>query len=175
MKLKKIILKGKRIILRPYSLKDAEQFSKLGETNRKGAINTIARAKNWIEHSWQEDSCYFGVFLKENEELIGNVELCHMNWWLDKAGEICCFIKKEYRHQGYGSESVKVLVDYCFKKLKFHKIYADTQPDNKAAQKNLEKLGFKFEGRIRDKNFVKGKWIDELDYGLLKREWKYDR
>jgi len=173
MKIKRGILKGKRLILRPYVSKDADEFSRLGESNRIiGKIDTKAKALKWIKNSWRDNSRYFGIFLRENDKLIGNIELCHMNWWVDKAGEICILISKAYQRKGYGTESAKILINYCFKKLKFHKIYADTTPDNKAGQKSLEKLGFKLEGRIRDKNFIKGKWVDELDYGLLKEEWK---
>jgi len=173
MKLKKTILNGEGVVLRPYVLKDAQQFSKLGESNwRIGKINTLKKAKKWIKKSWVENSCYFGVFLKEDNKLIGNVELCHMNWWQNKAGEICYMIKKEYRGKGYAKEASKILINHCFKKLRFHKIYADTDHDNIISQKVLEKLGFRFEGRIREKHLVNGRWKDEMDYGLLRKEWK---
>ena len=168
MMLKKETIFGERIILRPFSPKDAEQYSKMDRKKR----NTIEKAKNFINSSWKKDSYYFGIFLKENNELIGQLELCHMNWWYDKAGEICYFIKKDFRGKGYATEASKAMINCGFNKLRFRKIYADTDPDNLASQKVLKKLGFKLEGKIREKNFVKGKWIDEYDFGLLKSEWK---
>jgi RimJ/RimL family protein N-acetyltransferase len=173
MKLKKIILKEKRVILKPYTLKNAKEFSELGESNwRVGKINTVAKATKWIKNSWTDDSCYFGIFLKENNKLIGNAELCHMKWWENQAGEICYMINKKFRRQGYATEASRVLINYCFKKLKFHKVYADTEPKNLGSQKTLKKLGFKLEGKIRERRKIKGKWTDELDYGLLKGELK---
>jgi RimJ/RimL family protein N-acetyltransferase len=49
---------------------------------------------------------------------------------------------------------------------------AETVVLNKPSVRIANKCGFKLEGRIREKNFVRGKWVDEIDYGLLKSEWK---
>lgn len=174
MKLKKIELKTERLILRPFSLKDARQYITLGggiADSSKGITN-IQKAKAFIKNSWKKDSYFFGIFLKENNQLIGELELCHMNWWYDQAGEIGYFIKKEYRGKGYATEACKLIINYGFDKLKFHKIYADTDHDNLISQNLLKKLGFKIEGRIREKVMVKGKWIDEIEFGLLKSEWR---
>lgn len=168
MKIIPLTINSERLILRAFTLVDAEQYSKLSIHS----INTITKAKNFIKSSWKKDSYYFGIFLKEYNLLIGQIELCHMNWWYDKAGEICYHIGKKYWGKGYATEASKAVISYCFSKLKFRKIYADTDPNNLASQKVLEKLGFKFEGRIREKNLIKGKWTDELDYGLLRSEWK---
>jgi len=168
MKLKKEKILGERIFLRPFNQKDSLEYSKL---DRK-LINTLGKAKKFIASSWKKDSYYFGVFLNETKKLIGQVELCHMNWWEDKAGEICIFIKKDFRKLGYATESTKAIINFCFNKLKFRKIYADADSTNLASQKTLKKIGFKLEGKIREKNFVNGKWTDELDYGLLKSEWR---
>ena len=167
MKLKPIILKSERLILRKFKLSDVKQYIKLGSH-----IKDTKKALAWIKSSWIKNSYHFGIFLKENNILIGKIELCHMDWWFDKAGEIGYFINKKYRGKGYATKASGMVIDYCFDKLNFHKMYADTDPDNFASQKVLEKLGFKLEGRIREKVFVKGKWIDEYDYGLLKTEWK---
>lgn len=174
MKIKKINLKSERLILRPFNLKDAEQYTQLGGgigDATKGVTN-IKKAKAFIKNSWGKDSYYLGIFLKETNELIGEFELCHMSWWGDTAGEIGYFIKKENRGKGYATESCKLIINYGFDKLKFRKIYADTDADNLISQKLLKKLGFKVEGVIREKNLVHGKWMNEIDFGLLKSEWK---
>ncbi len=171
MKIKKVTLEGDRLVLRPYSSKNAKELSEI-EVRFGGKVNTVAKALKWIRTSWIEDSCYFGIFLKETKKLIGNAELCHMSWWYNHAGEVCYMIDKDYRKKGYATEASKIIIDFCFKRLGFHKMYADTDPDNKASQKVLKKLGFKLEGISREKGIVNGKWTNELNFGLLKREWK---
>jgi RimJ/RimL family protein N-acetyltransferase len=35
----------------------------------------------------------------------------------------------------------------------------------------LERLGLKLEGRLREKEYFKGRWWDTLVYGILENEW----
>lgn len=167
-KLKSPILESERLILRPFKIQDAKETLEFDFRKTK----TLNDAKKWIKNSVSQDSFFLAIFLKEDNKVIGFIELCHLNWWDFKAGEIGYHLNKRYWGNGYATECSRTLIDYCFNKLKFHKVYADTDPDNKASQRVLGKLGFKLEGIIRDKRIVKGKWIDELDYGLLKKEWK---
>ena len=170
----KLKLETERLIVKILSLKDAESYSKLGVSYRStGKINNTQKAEEYIKKSHKsKDSFDLGIFLKENKKLIGTIELCHMNWFDFKAGEISYTIHKEHRKKGYVTEAIEPLIDYCFKNMKFIKIYADTEPNNIASNKVLKKLNFKLEGRIRKRHLKKGKWVDELDYGLLKEEWR---
>lgn len=174
MNIKNLALKTERLFLRSVELKDASDYSRLGVSYRSiGKINNVDKAKIFINKSHKsEDSCEIGIFLKENQKLIGTIKLCHMRWFNFTAGEICYTINKKNQGNGYATEAVKCLISFCFNKMKLRKIYADTVPSNTASKRVLEKLGFKLEGIIRERHFVKGKWIDELDYGLLKKEWK---
>jgi ribosomal-protein-alanine N-acetyltransferase len=44
--------------------------------------------------------------------------------------------------------------------------------DNVASTRVLEKVGMRLEGRLRDKEYDKGRWWDRLLYGLLGDEWR---
>jgi RimJ/RimL family protein N-acetyltransferase len=167
-KLKNIRLKGKRVILRKFKISDAKDVLELGIKN----IKTLNDAKKWIKNSVSKTGIYFAIHLKSEDKVIGYRELCHLDWWDFEAGEICIKVNENYRKKGFSTEASILLINYCFNKLKFHKIYADTDPDNKISQSNLKKMGFKLEGRIRDRRKINGKWTDELDYGLFKNEWK---
>tara|TARA_Y100000310_G_scaffold342243_1_gene444552 strand:- start:9172 stop:9696 length:525 start_codon:yes stop_codon:yes gene_type:complete len=173
MKTKQV--KTNRLILRNPLPKDSKEYSKIGVSyHSTGKIDTEKKSREHITKSLNSKNSFeWGLFLKTNGELIGIVELGHLDWFNDKAGgEMSHNIKKEYQKMGFGLESAKALINYCFKSMKLHKIYADTTPGNIGAQKLLKRLGFKLEGRIRDRRKIKGKWVDELDYGLLNKEWK---
>jgi len=166
-------IQTERLILRSYKLSDAREFTKLGIIfYSTGKLNTPVKVRKYFTHvSKSRNEFTLGIFLREKNILIGNIEFCHMNWFDFKAGEISYHLHKKYWGNGYATEAGEGLINYCFKTLKLHKIYADTEPSNLASQKVLEKLDFKLEGTIRDKRQKKGKWVDELDYGLLKNEW----
>lgn len=53
-----------------------------------------------------------------------------------------------------------------------HRVEADIDPDNSASAKLLERLGFRLEGRLRERWIVAGVVSDSAMYGLLAREWR---
>lgn len=168
-------VKTERLILRNPLPKDAEEYAKIGVAYRStGKINTPRKALAHIKKSLNDKNSFeWGLFLKENNKIIGVVEMDHLDWFNHTAGEMSHHINKKYQKKGFGTESAIALINYGFKKMRLRKIYADTTPDNKGAQKLLKKLGFKLEGRIRERRQKNGKWVDELDYGLLRKEWRF--
>lgn len=76
------------------------------------------------------------------------------------------------RGKGYGSEAVKILVDYLFLSKDISRIQAETHPKNVASQRVLEKAGFVKEGIIRRSFFSRGEWRDTTLFSVLREEWK---
>jgi len=74
--------------------------------------------------------------------------------------------------KGYGTEALQLMIDYLFLAKEIHRIQADTDPENKASQRILEKVGFKKEGVTRKSSFVRGQWRDTVNYSILREEWK---
>jgi RimJ/RimL family protein N-acetyltransferase len=79
------------------------------------------------------------------------------------------------RGKGYGSEAVKIMVDYLFLSKNIVRIQAETHPKNIASQRILEKAGFKKEGTIRKCFFSRGEWRDTAMFSILKEEWTEPR
>ncbi|MBW3020412.1 GNAT family N-acetyltransferase [Candidatus Woesearchaeota archaeon] len=168
-------IETERLYLRKFELSDAEAVVNRGWYNRKKQqpINTLLRAKNFLKSDIlnQDDGYYLGVFLKENDALIGDVDMCHFSWYRDTCAELCYGFAERYWGKGYATEASAGIIDYMFREVKLNKITADTDPDNIASQRVLEKLGFTQEGIARQKNWKKNKFIDEFNYGLLRNEW----
>lgn len=76
------------------------------------------------------------------------------------------------RNKGHCTEAVKIIVDYLFLSKEIVRIEAETNPENIASQKALEKAGFTKEGLIRKSIFIKGEWKDSFLYSILREEWK---
>ena len=75
------------------------------------------------------------------------------------------------RGKGYGTEAVKIIVDYLFLSRSIMRIQVQTDEENKASQRILEKSGFKKEGIIRKSFFFKGEYRDQALYSILRTEW----
>jgi RimJ/RimL family protein N-acetyltransferase len=76
------------------------------------------------------------------------------------------------RGKGYGTEAVKIIVDYLFLSKEIVRVQAVTDPDNLVSQKVLQKSGFRKEGTIRKSTFIRGEWRDGCMYSILREEWK---
>jgi ribosomal-protein-alanine N-acetyltransferase len=86
--------------------------------------------------------------------------------------EIGYGIIQNERGKGYCTEAVKIAVDYLFLSKPLVRIQAHTNVKNTASQRVLEKTGFRKEGIVRKRIFVRGNWRDEFLYSILREEWK---
>lgn len=75
------------------------------------------------------------------------------------------------RGKGYGKEAMKLLLEYGFMNLNFHRIQLNVLEFNEKAINLYEKCGFKKEGIFREFVLREGKRYNLILYGLLKHEW----
>jgi ribosomal-protein-alanine N-acetyltransferase len=75
------------------------------------------------------------------------------------------------RRKGYGTEAVRLMVDYLFLAHNIVRIQAETHPQNVASHRVLENAGFTREGTIRKSFFSRGVWRDTVLFSILRGEW----
>ena len=80
--------------------------------------------------------------------------------------------EKEERSKGYGTEAIKLLLDFGFNYLNLHEIKLDVYEFNKRAIKCYEKIGFKEYGRRRKCKFINGKYYDSIEMDILAEEFR---
>ena len=111
------------------------------------------------------------VVLQAEDRLIGRCGLGITDLDLDQA-MLWYTLHPAYWGQGYVTEAARELVDFGFRQLQLHRIWADCDPANVASWRVLEKLGMRREGHLRENARIKGEWVDSLIYAVLKREWE---
>lgn len=72
---------------------------------------------------------------------------------------------------GYASEAARAMLAFGFNEIELHRIWAQCNAENQASWRVLEKLGMRLEGRLRQDDFFKGRWWDDLIYAILENEW----
>jgi len=72
--------------------------------------------------------------------------------------------------QGYTTEAVRAILDFGFRELRLHRIWADCDPRNIGSWRVLEKVGMRREGHLLENAKVKGEWVDSLIYAVLAHE-----
>ena len=103
---------------------------------------------------------------------IGGAGLFGINH-LQRTGTLGISIfNKNYWGQGYGTEAVKLVVDYGFRFMNLHNIMLDTTGFNERAIRAYEKAGFKIIGRRREAILVAGKFYDQIFMDCLSTEFE---
>lgn len=74
------------------------------------------------------------------------------------------------QRQGFATEAVSAMLDFCFDDLGLHRIQAFIHPDNKASIALVAKFGFRREGLLRDNLRVGEVWRDDVLYALLRTD-----
>jgi ribosomal-protein-alanine N-acetyltransferase len=112
----------------------------------------------------------FAVTLRATGEVIGNCNI-RKNQSEDRVAEIGYELAPAHWGNGYATEAACAIVAMGFNELKLHRIAAWCIAENTASARVLEKIGMRLEGRLREQEWMKGRWWDALLYGILEEEW----
>jgi RimJ/RimL family protein N-acetyltransferase len=111
------------------------------------------------------------IYHKAEKKVIGNIGLSSIHWF-NRNGNLFYLVgEREYWGRGLASKAVYLLLNYGFKELNLHKIYAKVMGPNLASMRILDKFGFTLEGTLREEYYIDGKYYDLKHYGLLRTEW----
>jgi [ribosomal protein S5]-alanine N-acetyltransferase len=110
----------------------------------------------------------FAIDLIENGNLVGVISLQRIDN-VNKSGQIGYWIGKKYWNMGLATESINLLINYAFRVLRLHKVYANVLATNRASIRVLEKNGLKKEGILRDSIYKYDKFFDVVLYYRLNR------
>ena len=171
----------KRLVVRRYTHDDvpdvlvfASQPSVASVTSERiGATEEGVRKYIALQKSYQpfeKDQVFeLAVERKEDGRVIGLLGLIRGD---HRQGEMGWALGVEYRGQGYATEAARALMDYGFNSLGLHRIHADTNSDNRASWRVMERLGMRREAQLREAVYREGKWLDRVIYGMLAEEWR---
>jgi RimJ/RimL family protein N-acetyltransferase len=92
-----------------------------------------------------------------------------------RAPNIGISLFPDYWKRGYGSAAQRALAEYLFATTLVERVEAETDIDNIAEQRALERAGFTREGVCRHAQFRGGCWRDVVLYSVLRAEVDVDR
>lgn len=102
-----------------------------------------------------------------SQEAIGLIDLFDFDPRNKRAGIGIVIQDFEQRGQGFGKESLGLLINYSFKQLNLHQLYANIGTENVASIALFTKFGFEMIGVKKDWTFVNGKYKDEAIFQLI--------
>lgn len=170
-------LVGDRIYLSPRNTDDVEKFTEwLNDFNvtdylgRSDVLTTLDSEKKYLEENSSAKASFVIVTL-DNDKMIGTIGLENISY-SNRTAILGIFIgDKDYLSKGYGTEAIRLILDYGFNYLNLHSISLNLMGFNERALKCYEKCGFKQTGKIREHRFINGKYYDVLCMDILEDEF----
>jgi ribosomal-protein-alanine N-acetyltransferase len=114
---------------------------------------------------------HLAVVLKASGGLVGGCRIEVRNA-VHGTGDVGYVVDRQHWGQGYATEAIRALIDFGFRRLALHRIWATCDVENHASARVLEKLGMRREGLLRHNVRRTGEWRDSYLYAIIEPEWR---
>lgn len=172
-------IETERLILRKFKLDDAQQLF-----DNYGSHEVVTKFLTWKPHSsievtkdylsnvvipeYEQEYTYrWAIVLKENNEVIGCIDVVHKN--IPKTSAELGYVLSDY-HWGKGimPEAARAVIAYLFDEG-FHRITAVHDVENPKSGRVMQKAGMEYEGTLRQyERRSDGHFCDCKLYSIIK-------
>lgn len=90
----------------------------------------------------------------------------------NRKAEIGFWLLPEFQQRGYMGEIIPHVLEHGFSSLDLNRVEAVIETGNESSRALVRKLGFTFEGTLRECELKNGRFIDLEYYALLRKDWK---
>ncbi len=162
----KFKIETERLLLREIDLEDIKNFNILGSnkniTKHLDYIKTNSKAETekWIQQriEWNKQipktSLNLTITLKDTSEFVGWIGIGEAENLENGEMDFGYAILPKFQRKGFASETLKAVIEYCFKNMKVTKIFGDCDKNNIASRNVMEKVGLKFEKEESEKVYL---------------------
>jgi ribosomal-protein-alanine N-acetyltransferase len=126
--------------------------------------------KKFVDYADEDYVLDYVLFLKENNEPIGNVTIDRYDD-SNKSLEIACNLHPTYWRQGYMTEAILRLMRYIFDNLDIDNIRYGYAEENYKSKALNDKIGFKYNGYSIGTYFRIGKDIKAIETIMSKEDF----
>jgi len=131
---------------------------------------------NFIKASLQQfaNNEGFAAGIWHKRDFIGGIGT-HRIDWLNRRVEIGYWIASRYQGRGIVTAACRAIIDHAFQEWKLNRVDIHCAEGNEKSSGIPKRLGFHFEGVLREVQLLNGAYHDIRVYSLLAREWKKSR
>ena len=110
----------------------------------------------------------FAITETVSGRLLGACGLCYIDA-MRRSADFSIYIGADdlYIDDQYAVDAGRLLLDYGFRELNLHRVWAEIYEIDTQKQVLLPALGFVRDGRLRDAHFTEGTWCASLMYSIL--------
>ncbi len=173
---------GNTDFIRVLNAKDATELFQLIDKNRQhlkqwmpwlDSVQHENDTHNFIERGLARmlENNGFELGIWHNQKIAGVIGLHYVSH-LHRHTEIGYWLGQEFVGQGLVTRACKALIEYCFIELKLNKVMLGCACENKRSCSVAERLGFTYEGTLRQNEWLYDHFVDHKRYSLLVDEWE---
>ena len=163
-----------KIQLRRVTKEDLENFRtwrnsiNIWKNNTQFIFLNMENQKKWIKSLSEKNSNkHMFTIIDKKKKPIGICGLTNLDP-IEKSAKIAIIIgNSNSQSRGIGTQSLTLLLNYGFRKLKLHRIEAEVLEYNIKSQSFFEKFNFHKEVELRDYLFRNEKWWNLIIYSKL--------
>lgn len=172
-----ITLKGTQLYLRALEPEDLE-FVYAVENNEKiwHVSNTNAPYSKFLIRQYLENAhqdifeakqLRLAICLNTTSEAIGLIDLFDFDPNNRRAGVGIIIASEKSRNLGLGQQALNLLIEYSFKQLQLHQLYANIATNNNESIKLFTKFDFKMAGVKKEWMYLDNSYQDEAIFQLI--------
>jgi RimJ/RimL family protein N-acetyltransferase len=173
-------IESQNIFLRPLEESDAqgpyarwlndEEVCR-GNSHHRFPFTREAALSYILETRQSKEDLVLAIILRSGERHIGNIALQNTHP-ITRSAEFAILLgEKDCWGKGYAKEAARLLFDHGFGTLNLNRIECGTFDDNVAMKRLALSLGMKEEGRRRQAAFKNNRYVDVIEYGVLRSEY----
>jgi len=134
---------------------------------------TLEEETAWFDSRASAGGEYaFTIYERSSGRPIGNCDLFKVDF-RNRRGEVGLMIgEPEARGKGYGTEAMRLLLDFAFTALSLNSVMLQYFEFNPAARRCYEKAGFRESGRWRQSLWSGGRFWDQIFMDVLTAEFE---
>lgn len=150
-----------------YQIENDEQYWSISNTQKPFSKFLLQQyLENAQQDIYQAKQLRLMVCEQKNRTSVGMIDLFSFDPKNRRVG-VGILISPESEGKGYASEAINLMINYAFRHIDVHQIYANIEASNNKSIQLFEKFNFKKTGSKKDWIFENGKYKDELLYQLI--------
>ena len=133
---------------------------------------TLEQETAWYEQTAADDGeVAFTIYERATGRAIGNCGLHEVDLANRRTVVGIMIGEPDARGRGYGTEAMRLLLDYAFTVLDLHSVMLTVFEYNGAGRRCYENVGFREMGRRRQSRWYNGRFWDEIHMDILASEF----
>jgi len=150
---------------------DEETMRYVGRERHRDIADTHAYIQKQLARYAERTMLHWAITPKEDNQFIGGCSFHRFDEGYHRA-EVGYELNRAYWGQGLVPEALSTILTYGFGELGLHRVEAIIDIENERSKKLLLKLGFQYEGNLRQRFVSHIGFEDEYYFGLLRHEWQ---